>query len=223
MKSILLLLWLQLCGAHYCTFPGISRFQQLYPLYQVLEDALTNNSKNLYLLKQVFFPSTSTPIREANVAYFSTCIQFNTSEQMNCMSNNQQLPNTTEETLCSRYCYDFRWTASPLLNMITVDQLLAFDNVVADLTYSSIGTSIHLNSAWGISLLVPSFPCIPTQEDLMSTLSMLLSWVRASYSLYSTNVYDCMYIHTHIQVTPQVERTCVCPMFFPSLRGPPEV
>ena len=182
MKSILLLLWLQLCGAHYCTFPqGASHFQRLYLLYQVLEDALTSNSENLYLLKQVFFPSTRTPIREANVAYFSVCIQFNTSEQTNCISNNQQLPNTTEETLCSRYCHDFRWTASPLLNMITVDQLLAFDNVFADLTYSSIAPSIYHYSARGISLLVPLFPCIPTQKDLMLTLSMLLSWVRASY------------------------------------------
>lgn len=192
MKCILLLLWLQLCSAHYCIHPpGAFRFQRLYSLYQVLEDALTSNSENLYLLKQVFFPSTRNPIREANVVYLSACIQFNTTEQPNCLSNNQS--NSTEETSCSRYCYDFRWTVSPLLNLITVDQLLAFDNVYTDLTYSSIASSISYNSAGGISLIVPSFPCIPTQEDLMLTLSMLLSWVRTSYSFLFSQ-----YVRTHV-------------------------
>lgn len=199
MKCILLLIWLQLCSAHYCTHPpGASKFQQLYSLYQVLEDVLTSNSENLYLLKQVFFPSTRNRIREGNVVYFSTCIQFNTTEQPNCLSNNQQLSNSTEETSCLRYCYDFRWTVSPLLNLITVDQLLAFDNVFADFTYSNIASSIRHNSAWGISFLVPSFPCIPTQEDLMLTLSMLLSWVRARYLYLSVNMYAhiCMCVYT---------------------------
>ena len=189
----LLLVFMQLCSAQYCVYDDLAPFERLHPLYQALEDALINNYEALYMLRQVFFPGVSTPIREANVIQFGTCVQFNITEQLNCTTTVQQPFSDDNISLAGtcvyRYCFSLRWTTSSLLNLITVDQLLVFDNIFADLIYSSIAGGTHYNTIT-FTLRVPLFPCVPTEEDSMQALSMLLCWVRIiMYSIYAHTVY----------------------------------
>lgn len=184
-RCMLLLLFLQLCSAQYCEYEG-SPFEHLYPLYQALEDALINNQEALYMLKQVFFPGVPTPIRETDVLQFGPCVEFNITEQLNCTTTDQQPfakfndSVSLEGSCLYRYCFSLRWTTSPLLNLITVDQLLVFDNVFGDLIYSTIAGGTKYNNII-FTLHVPSFPCIPTEEDSVEALSMLLCWVCMLY------------------------------------------
>lgn len=178
------LLFVQLCSAQYCEYEGSPYFEHLYPLYQALEDALISNQEALYMLKQVFFPGVPTPIREANVLQFGPCVEFNITEQLNFTTTDQQpFPNDSvslEGSRLYRYCFSLRWTTSPLLNLITVDQLLVLDNVFGDLIYSTIAGGTKYNAIM-FTLRVPSFPCIPTEEDSLEALSMLLCWVCMLY------------------------------------------
>ena len=65
----------------------------------------------------------------------------------------------------------------PPIAMLTVDKLLAFDNVLFHLVYFNIGLALH--HSMDLMLQPESLPCMPSVSEMEATMKTLLSWVSA--------------------------------------------
>ena len=79
------------------------------------------------------------------------------------------------------YYQEFQWSSSPLLNLISVDQLLILDNVVSKNIYYAIEHRKFLH----VSLNIDALPCNTSKDDLLKALMQLLPWV-------CTSVHECI-------------------------------
>ena len=154
-------------------------YKKVYPTYKKLESILINDTETLYLMRQTFFPAIAAPFLEnekINVVRIRVC----------WIPNETRLPpacnslDSNNQTATETRCWDFRWSRSPALNMIAVDQLLGFDPTFTALIYSRFvdhtqGQNILL--VFDISSDV--FPCTPSEDDLTQATVLLLTWVRA--------------------------------------------
>ena len=142
---------------------------RVYPIYKKLEDALMKNSEALYMMKLSFFPVRRLAVG-VDVIPINVCVTFrNTSS---CQIESPTLSNASED----EQCWKFRWTNSPLLNKIQVDQLLAFEPALVSIIYSGfVGNTRY--RAVDITLHIESFPCMPLSNDTEEALTLLLSWV----------------------------------------------
>ena len=161
---------------------GCPVYKRIYPIYKKLESILTNDTETLFLMRQAFFPPQTPHILETeqvNVVLMRVCwIPNETRPPPACNSNNK----TAAETRCK----DFRWSRSPALNMIAVEQLLVFDPIFTGLIYSRfVGscTTHQAFSAFDISSDV--FPCTPSEDDLIQATVLLLTWVSVATYTHS--------------------------------------
>ena len=154
-----------------------SVYKRIYPIYKKLESIMTNDTETLFLMRQAFFPATFKHLVETerlNNVRIRVCWVLNeTRPPPACNSNNQT-------TLTETRCWNFRWSRSPALNMIAVEQLLVFDPVLTSTVYSrSVGSSStyyrSLPLVFGISPDI--FPCTPSESDLTQATVLLLTWV----------------------------------------------
>ena len=72
------------------------------------------------------------------------------------------------------YYYEFQWSSSPLLNLISVDQVLILDNVLSESIFHVVQHHGYLH----VSLHVDDLPCNTSEDDLLAALMELLPWVR---------------------------------------------
>ena len=156
--------------------------EKLYLIVTKLQDALTSNPKLLYTLKQSFFP-VLTPHNwlDAGVIIvpIHACVTITNAEGCQVtVDESLRFDNISE----NHQCWYLHWTSSPLLNLVSVDVLLALEPVFVDAIYSGIVGSINrrrVDIAFHITL-----PCIPSNSSTECALALLLSWV-SSYQLGS--------------------------------------
>ena len=151
---------------------------RLYPIYEMLEAALKNNSEILYMMKQVFYPVLGPHYWLANGVYMvwiDVCITVRVVKSCP-RTTNEQAPSNISENGQFQGCWSFRWTSSSLLNLIPVDQLLAFEPLFVSAIYSqTVGRTS--GRALFIPLYIDSVSCMPSNTDVEQALALLLSWV----------------------------------------------
>ena len=157
---------------------GCPVYKKVYPIYKKLESILTNDTETLYLMRQAFLPPLVPHILETervNVVLMRVCwIPSKTRPSPAC--NNPDSNNQTAKT--ETRCKNFRWSRSPALNMIAVEQLVVFDPISTILIYSRfVGhmSTHHVFVTFDISSDV--FPCTPSEDDLTQATVLLLTWV----------------------------------------------
>ena len=136
-------------------------------LYQKLEKALINNSKALLEIKQKFFPGFQPHIQEVQILRMHVCMRVMDQFTTFTISN---------ENDSSILCWNFKWSASALLSLISIDQLMAFDFPYVDMIYSEIQMSMN-HKIISITLSTGLLPCMPSKGELQEALARLLSWV----------------------------------------------
>ena len=130
-------------------------------LHQKLERALINNSRALLKMKQNFFPVVSSHIQEVQILHLHVCVRVMGSGSI------------SNENDSSIHCWNFKWSASALLSLISIDQLLVFDFLYVDTIYSAIQLSM-LYKTVSITL---NIDCMYSESELEEALVQLLSWV----------------------------------------------
>ena len=139
-------------------------------LYQKLERALINNFTTLLQMKRKFFPVFDNHIQEVQVLHLHVCVRV--TDQVKS-SGSTSISNENEPSI---HCWNFKWSVSALLNLISIDQLMAFDFVYVDTIYSQIQRSMaHKTVSITLSTDLP--PCTSSESDLQEALVQLLSWV----------------------------------------------
>jgi len=148
-------------------------------LYHKLETALINNSKALLQMKQIFFPVARTHIQEVQILRLHVCVRV-----IDQFKSSGSTINISNENDSSIPCWNFKWSASVVLSLISIDQLMALDFVYVDIIYSSIqGTMAH--KIVSITLRADLLPSMPSDSELQEALVQLLSWV-SQYVRYCT-------------------------------------
>ena len=166
-----------------------SQNDSTFLLYQKLEGALINNSKALFQLKEKFFSVSGSHIQEVEILHMHVCVRAG-------VTGHFQSPGTSiNSSHTSTHCWNFKWSASAFLSLVTVDQLMAIDFMYVYFVYQKIrGTTGHDNI--NIKLNTDLLPCMhePSGNDLKGALIHLLSWVSLfsmykSFMLYRYLVY----------------------------------
>ena len=144
-------------------------------LYQKLEGALINNSKALFQLKEMFFSASGSHTQEVQILHMHICVRVGTTEVFQSPGTSA---NSSNGTHTSTHCWNFKWSASALLNLITVDQLMTIDFMYVYFVYQQIrGTTGHHNI--NIKLNAVLLPCMhePSENHLKGALISLFTWV----------------------------------------------
>ena len=146
-----------------------------YPLHKALESALITE-ETLFTLKQVFFPIEHSSAQETQQVQISICVEITVDQALNSTKPcNLNADKSSSSNNVSCLCWDFLWTDSALLSLITADQLIAFD-VLTGLIYRA-ATARYYTGYNRVSLpLVCSV--LPKESDIKASLILLLSWVR---------------------------------------------
>ena len=71
------------------------------------------------------------------------------------------------------YCQKFQWSSSALLDLISSDQLLIFDNVISE----NIIHVIEHQQYMAVPLQIDTLPCDFTVDEILSAFMRLLPWV----------------------------------------------
>ena len=109
-----------------------SQNDSTFLLYQKLEGALIDSSKALFQLKEMFFSVSRSHIQEVEILHIHVCMRVGVTEHF-------QSPGTSSNgTHTSTHCWDFKWSASPFLSLVTVDQLMAIDFMYVYFVYQKI-------------------------------------------------------------------------------------
>ena len=151
---------------------------KLYTIHKKLQDALTNNPQLLYAMKQSFFPVH----RPHNwlgsrviVVPISTCVTIITNADSCQVTIDESLQIHFDSISNYHQCWDLHWTSSPLLNLVPVDIMLAFEPLFVDAVYSGIVGSFlyrHVDIPFQVTL-----PCVSSNSSIERALVLLLSWV----------------------------------------------
>ena len=78
------------------------------------------------------------------------------------------------------YYKEFQWSSYPLLNLISIDQLLILDNVLSERIYHTTQNHGFLK----LSFCIDDLPCNTSEDDLLAALMQLLPWVCINVYLY---------------------------------------
>ena len=164
----------------------------VYPYYKMVEEAVTSDPKNLYLLRQGFLPVvTAQPwlIDDVHTLLIKTHIIYR-----NSYGDDDSMSVSFNKT------WWFRWTDSSLLSLISPDELLAFDPVGFTVLYSAIMGSENPKSLEMVIQIHDTQPGIIDQakitDKLLKAVTLFFSWVSASHS----DIYMHMYVNTHTKV-----------------------
>ena len=132
-----------------------------------------NDSQMIYALQQAFFPLQRTVPPTILVR---VCIELGEIQSESCNREGQSgEPAFSINDTSIRKCWVYQWTSSSLLALLTVDELLAFDNTIFIAVYCNIGPTLSHNI--DLELQPESLPCMPTSNEMKTTLATLLSWV----------------------------------------------
>ena len=167
---------------------GCPEYKRIYPIYKKLESILINDTETLYLMRQAFFPPLFPHILEServNVVLMRVCwIPNETKPPPACNSLDNQ-------TATEIRCKNFRWSRSPALNMIAVEQLLVFDPVFTIAVYSRfVGVRSRHHAFFAFDISSDVFPCTPSEDDLTQATVLLLTWVSTVTYTHSPK-YSC--------------------------------
>lgn len=130
----------------------------LYPAYTLIDNAMKNDHKLMFKMKQVFFPTMNYrfwQVDGAEVIPIDVCVMFH---QSTGPPEQTKLNSTKTRDYSVRECWSFLWTNSLLLNLIPGDMLMAMDPCFMVILYSDIvgsyssrgltvQLSLHLNGS----------------------------------------------------------------------------
>ena len=136
-------------------------------VYQKLEHVLITDSKVRYLIQDTFFPPQRSP---RDIVYIRVNIVIDSMLPRSCSEH----PPSSGMLINHSYYYEFQWSSSPLLNLISVDQVLILDNVLSESIYHVVQHHGYLH----VSLHIDDLPCNTSEDDLLAALMELLPWVR---------------------------------------------
>ena len=186
-----------------CDFDDILRlvdcpvYRRIHLIYKELESIMTNDTENLYQMRQAFFPASVTHFLETervNVVEIGVCWVPNKTRPppaCNSLDSNNQTDKTETR------CWNFRWSSLPVLNMIAIEQLLAFDPMLTSTVYSRLVDHTYRRKfllTFDISSDV--FLCTPSEDDLTRATVLLLTWVSVVRYTHPTGLYIYMdYLH----------------------------
>ena len=146
-------------------------------VYWKLEDALLSHSSLLYMMQEVFIPSKIFPW---GFVHFHIHVTVGSTQPLDC--DNSSLPGGRS---VFPYTNDFQWSSSALVDLILIDQLFILDNVIS---YSVFRIIQHREYLY-IPLHIDTFPCEPTEDDILAAFMQLLPWVCIILSF--------MYVHAY--------------------------
>ena len=118
-----------------------SNLDYLYPTYKLIDNAVRNDHKLMFKMKQVFFPAMNFrfwQVDGAEIIPIDVCVTFH--ENIVQLSPKQGNTTKSTENLVTEIeqCWSFLWTNSLLLNLIPGDILLAMDPCSTVILYSDI-------------------------------------------------------------------------------------
>ena len=142
-----------------------------FVVYQKLENALVTNHEVLYLLQEALFPSQG--LNRGDWLDLATCVMVDSVQPENC-----EKTHFAGEQSNFTYCWHLEWSSSALLDLIAYDQLFILDNVVGEVIFHLL----HRRDFIYVPLQIDSLPCGTTEDDMLTALIQLLSWV-CKYSL----------------------------------------
>ena len=127
---------------------------------------MTNSTESLYLMRQAFFPASVTHFLEterANVVRIRVCWVPNKMRPplpCNSLDSNNQIAKLrhTAGTFAVQ-------STLPVLNMIAVDQLPAFDPMLTGVVHSKFIDHSYTSSKIS-SFISDLFPCTPSEDNL---------------------------------------------------------
>ena len=138
-----------------------NKLDSLYPTYKLIDNAVKNDHKLMFKMKQVFFPAMNFrfwQVDGAEVIPIDVCVMFH--ESIAQLPTKQGSAMNIEDDLVRDFeqCWSFLWTNSLLLNLIPGDILLAMDPCFTAILYSDIvgsyrprglimRLSLHLNGS----------------------------------------------------------------------------
>ena len=162
-----------------CVCAVSNDYGTVYPYYKMVEEAVTSDPKNLYLLRQGFLPVvTAQPwlIDDVHTLLIKTHIVY----RNNYGDDDDSMSVSYNKT------WSFRWTDSSLLSLISPDELLAFDPVGFTVLYSAIMGSENPKSFEIVIQIHDTQPGITdqanTKDKLLKAVTLFFSWVSASHS-----------------------------------------
>lgn len=165
----------------------INRKKEAQDFYQKLENHLARDSSTLFLLKtQLFFQVPSYSFVDA--INFHVCLSVGSNPVTNCSVPDVlwQPENVNGSMEGSSYCWDFQWTNSAILGSLTIDLLVAFDNIlVPQIHMNAIGVPLKIHD-FTVSFYLQSPPCL-SEANIEDVLVELLSWVSI-YSVISESM-----------------------------------
>lgn len=136
-------------------------------VYQKLEDALTSEQTVLRHMQEAFFPAKGS---SRDVVYFNVCVTIGSVQPESCDNSFFKLHSGQSNFT---YCQKFQWSSSALLDLISSDQLLIFDNVISE----NIIHVIEHQQYMAVPLQIDTLPCDFTVDEILSAFMRLLPWV----------------------------------------------
>ena len=170
-------------------------YKRIYIIYKKLESILTNDTVSLHLMRQAFFQASVTHFsletERVNVVPIAVCwVPNKTRPPPACNS----LDRNNQTAITEMRCWNFRWSGLPALNIIAVEQLLAFDPVLTSWIYSRFVDHTYRKFLLVFDISPDLFSCTPSEDDLTQATVLLLTWVSVtiythppSYSLHAVS------------------------------------
>ena len=135
-------------------------------VYQKLEHALITDSKVVYLMQNSFFPSQGS---SRDIVIIGVNVTVDSMPPGNC---DEHFP-LSGTPINFSYYQEFQWSSSPLLNLISVDQLLILENIMSERIYFAVEHHQILQ----VLLHIDTLPCNTSEDDILQALMQLLPWV----------------------------------------------
>lgn len=151
-----------------------NHIKETQDFYMQLENHLVKDNATLLLLKRLFFQ-----IPSYSVFHFRVCLSLENNSVTNCSLHNtlwqsaDTRPNVSESPKGNQHCWNFQWSNSAILGLLTIDLLTAFDNVLVPGIYYSIFRGY---SRLTVPFHLQSPPCL-SDTYIEDVLAEFLSWV----------------------------------------------
>ena len=139
---------------------------------------MTNDTVSLHLIRQAFFQTPVTHFsletERVNVVPITVCwVPNKTRPPPACNS----LDSNNQTAITEMRCWNFRWSSLPALNMIAVEQLLAFEPILTSCVYSRFVDRTYRRFLLAFDISPDLFSCTPSEDDLTQATVQLLTWV----------------------------------------------
>ena len=151
----------------------------VYDVSRILEDSLVSDTDTLFMLRQGFFPSYGEAPRIRPIR-----ITLNVTQReplVNCSSEESNPAFRLQEDEDGHYSYvgnwSLSWSTSPVLLLITMDEILLFDSGIVSLLIMVSPTVQTPHKFEFVLNINDSFHCVPTMQDLATSMTTLTSWV----------------------------------------------